>query len=295
MTTSPLALLGFLLPFAAATAAAQEPPCLPFQPGERLEYHVHVDRMGATGHGAMWIAAPDSVRGVGTWALHFETRAGVGPITGTDRTASWLDPVKMASLRFVKHEHHILATHDDSVEIFPDEHRWRAADGSAGEVATDAPLDELSFIYFIRTLPLTDDSAAAFVRHFETARNPATIRLTGRETVRTKAGTFETLIVEMRVRDPRHYKGDGIIRINLSDDARRLPVRIESRMPAFGVTLLTLESARPAPITAAAGLPHADQTPGASGNSRPPAHGLPDAASGTSGLLLPPRIPILQP
>ncbi|HVT38720.1 MAG TPA: DUF3108 domain-containing protein, partial [Gemmatimonadaceae bacterium] len=223
--------------FVATTSAAQQPPCLPFQPGERLEYHVHVDRMGATGHGAMWVAAAESVRGIGTWALHFETRAGVGPITGTDRTASWLDPVKMASLRFVKHERHILATHDDSVEIFPDEHRWRGADGSAGDVATDAPLDELSFIYFIRTLPFTDDSATAFVRHFEAARNPESVRLVGRETIRTKAGTFETLIVEMRVQDPRHYKGDGIIRINLTDDARRLPVRIESRLPTLGGTL----------------------------------------------------------
>jgi uncharacterized protein DUF3108 len=255
MTHSPLKHLAVLSTLVAGTAVAQQTPCLPFQPGERLEYHVHVDKMGASGRGSMWVDAPGEVRGVATWALHFETRAGVGPITGTDRTTSWLDPVNLASLRFVKHERHILSTHDDSVEVFPDEHRWRAADGTTGEVVSSAPLDELSFIYFIRTLPLADDSIATFDRHFESERNPATVRVTGRETLQTKAGTFETIVVEFRVRDPRHYKGDGVIRFNISDDVRRLPVRIESRMPVFGVTVLTLERVVTPPAVPAAPEP----------------------------------------
>ena len=105
----------------------------------------------------------------------------------------------------------------------------------------NAPLDELSFIYFLRTLPLLDDSARTFVRHYDSDRNPVTVTVVGRDTLKTRAGEFPTIIVEMRVRDPRHYQGDGVIRINLSDDARRLPVRIESRMPVFGATVLTLK------------------------------------------------------
>jgi hypothetical protein len=50
------------------------------------------------------------------------------------------------------------------------------------------------------------------------------------------------VIIEMRVKDPRRYKGEGVIRINLTDDRCRLPVRIESRMPVVGKTVLTLES-----------------------------------------------------
>ena len=46
----------------------------------------------------------------------------------------------------------------------------------------------------------------------------------------------------MRVRDSRRYKGEGVIRINLSDDSIRIPVRIESAMPVIGTAVMTLES-----------------------------------------------------
>ena len=191
----------------------------------------------------MWIEdLPAIVHGSPTLVLRFETAAGVGPVRGSDRTASWLDPDRMASLRFVKHEHHLLSTRDDSVEMFADTRRWSAADGTAGDSPTDAPLDELSFIYYLRTLPLADDTARAYIRHFDAERNPATIRVVGRDSLRTEAGEFATIVVELRVKDPRHYRGDGVIRINLSDDSRRIPVRIESRMPVFGSTVLTLRS-----------------------------------------------------
>jgi hypothetical protein len=38
------------------------------------------------------------------------------------------------------------------------------------------------------------------VRHYDSDRNPITVRDTGRDTVRTNAGTFATIVVEMRVK-----------------------------------------------------------------------------------------------
>ena len=54
-------------------------------------------------------------------------------------------------------------------------------------------------------------------------------------------GGFATLLVEMRVKDPARYRGDGVIRINLTDDHCRIPVRIESAVPLAGDATLTLE------------------------------------------------------
>ena len=137
-----------------------------------------------------------------------------------------------------------LSNHDEVIEMDAATRRWVeiGGSGSTGESPTDAPLDELSFMYFIRTLPLDDDSVHTFQRHFDAARNPTTIRVLGRETLDTKAGSFPTIIVEMKVRDLRHYRGERTIRINLSDDAHRMPVRIQSEMPVFGTAILTLES-----------------------------------------------------
>lgn len=243
------ALMAFTQP---SPLAGQAHPILPFQVGERLEYRVAVGRMGDVGKGTMWIDGLADVRGRETMVLRFELSAGKGPVRAMDETRSWLDTRRMAALRYEKTEKHPLSRHAESVEMFPETRLWVEADGAAGQSPTDAPLDELSFIYFLRTLPLAGDSVWRYDRHFDAARNPTTLRVVGRRTVTTPMGEMRTIEIEMRVRDPRRYKGDGLIRFDLSDDARRLPVRIESSMPVLGRTVLTLEAVRE-PTTAVAG------------------------------------------
>jgi hypothetical protein len=224
----------------APAAVAQQSP-LPFAVGERLEYVGRV--RGISGRGTMWVDGPVVVRGVSTYELHFDFTARVGPMSVTQRTVSWLDPERMAVMRFTKHERRILARRDEDVELYPSERRWRAKDGQSGESPTDAPLDELSFIYFIRTLPLGSDSTLSFSRHFDARRSPTTIRVLGHEELTTAAGTTNTTVVEMRVRDPEHYRGEGTIRFSISDDRCRIPVRIESTIPDAGTVVLTLANA----------------------------------------------------
>ena len=256
------ALLAVLLPWAAlgSLAAQANSPAFgatgsrtidarmpasqrPFSVGERLTYGVRVGSMGAVGRGEMSVGGPVDIRGVEVLVLRSEMRAGIGFIKGTGLTQSWLDVDRMAALRFVKEERRIFSRHRDSVEVFPETRRWMAADRTSGATPTGAPLDELSFIYFIRTLPLTSDTTFEVSRHFDAERNPVGLRILGRETVSTRAGEFETVAVEMRVKDPRHYRGEGVIRVHLTDDGCRLPVRIESTIPDVGKTVLTLESA----------------------------------------------------
>ena len=107
---------------------------------------------------------------------------------------------------------------------------------------TGAPVDELSFIFFIRTLRLAPGDSYTLARHYDATRNPVRIRVVGRGPMRVPAGTFQTIEVEMRVTDPAHYRGEGVIRLHLSDDARRIPVRIESAIPRAGRMVLSLES-----------------------------------------------------
>lgn len=241
-------LLALTLAVTPAVVLAQSTTdSLPFGVGERLTYRARVAKVGRVGKAVMWIDGPTEIRGISAYVLRFDFSARVGPVKAEDRTESWLDPRRMASLKFHKHERHPLSRHDERVEMFPDQRRWEGKDGQGGESLTDAPLDELSFMYFIRTLPLTADTVFSFNRHFDAARNPTTVRVVRREVVRTEAGDFETVLLEMRVRDPRRYRGEGVIRISLTDDERRLPVRIESAMPVIGTAVLTLDSHTAAP------------------------------------------------
>lgn len=247
-TMRPLRLCRFLLAAAllpevcGRPAGAQEAGRLPFYVGETLTYRARVERFGDVGTVRMWVEGPVALRGDSAVILRFDFRARIGVLTAHDRTESWLDPERMAALRFHKHERHILSRRDEKVEVFPADRRWEAADGTSGESATDAPLDELSFMYALRTIALPAGQPLALDRHFDKARNPVVLRVLGTDTVPTPAGSFRTVVVEMRVKDPRRYRGEGVLKIHFTDDHCRIPVRIESTMPVIGTTVMTLES-----------------------------------------------------
>ena len=226
----------------AAPGALPAQPALAVTPGERLTYVVRVAKLGTVGRGSMVVEGPTDVRGTPTYLLRFAFHTRVGPVKVVNETESWLDVTSGAVLRFRKHERSPLSRHDESVELYPAEQRWEGADGSAGESPSAQPMDELSFIYLVRTLPLVPDSTYELTRHFDAARNPVVIHVVGRDTITTRAGRFATIVVEMRVKDERRYRGQGTLRFHLTDDERRVPVRMESTMPLVGAVALELES-----------------------------------------------------
>ena len=232
------AALGAQLP--APEAAVVPAPHLPFFAGEQLAYQVRVARFGAVGRVGMTVGGPEVVRGTEVVVLRFDLRAGFGPLRAEDHTASWVDPLRLRALRYEKRERRPTGRHQERVELWPEQHRWER-DGTRGTSTTDAPLDELSYLYFLRTLPLGRDTSWALDRHYDPTRNPTRVRVLGRRTVATEVGTFRTVTVEMRVRDAHRYQGgEGTIVVDLSDDACRLPVRIESDVPVFGRAVLLL-------------------------------------------------------
>ncbi|HJQ12850.1 MAG TPA: DUF3108 domain-containing protein [Gemmatimonadaceae bacterium] len=215
---------------------------LPFFVGEKLTYDVALASGSRIGQSTMWIEGPTEVRGTTTYLLRFNSRVRVALVTGESKSESWFDPVRRSSLRYFKHERSIV-THDDvSVDMYPDQKRWEAKDGSKGASPTDSPLDELSFIFFLRTLPLTPGTSHRFDRHFDATRNPVLVNIVRREVTATPLGELHTMLVEMRVRDPQHYKGEGLIRFNFTDDDCKLPARIESMMPVVGKAVMTLRA-----------------------------------------------------
>ena len=239
---SPLIAVAALLLGATASGAQSHAP--PFAVGETLEYQARAPH-GLKGKATMWVDGPEAVRGVETMVLHFDFATRIGFVKISDRTTSWLDPLRMAAMRFDKQELRFMSRHSEHVELDPSTREWTEADGRTGHSPTTQPLDELSFIYWLRTVTLGPDETLTLERHFDPARNPTVIRSLGRGRVVTPMGTFATRDVEMRVRDTRNYKGEGVIRFSFSDDACRRPVRIESTIPDAGTVTMTLAAASP--------------------------------------------------
>jgi hypothetical protein len=213
-----------------------------FEVGETLEFAVRSSRFGEVGTGRMAVEGPVRLRGHDAVLLSMEVRGRVAFLRFSDVTRSWFDPSAGASLRFEKEERHPLARREEAVDLLLAEGRWVDGGGEGGALAAAAPLDELSFIYHLRGLDLANGEERAIHRHFDEERNPVRVTAVGTEVLRVPAGVFRTTVVEMEVRDPRRYdEGGNVIRIHLSDDVRRLPVRIESSAPAVGTLVMTLK------------------------------------------------------
>lgn len=229
----------------ALAGSAQAGGALPFAPGEELVYRGSTG-LGRIGTGTMAVEGPESIRGRQVYLLRFDFRGRVGIAGVEDQTRSWIDPSSFTAYRYTKRERSPLSSRSQDVSMFPERREWESAAGGGGAMPTDAPLDELSFIYYLRTLRLDDGDVYRLDRHYEAGRNPVVITVVGRERVKVPAGEFDAIEVEMRVRDARYRgEGRGVIRFHFSDDPRRLPVRIESSVPVAGRLVLSLQAYTP--------------------------------------------------
>ncbi|HET7461858.1 MAG TPA: DUF3108 domain-containing protein [Longimicrobium sp.] len=222
-----------------APLKAQRPGSLPFAPGEACTYRGS-SPLGRMGSGTFSVARDSA--GEGNWVLRFDFRGRMGIVGVENHTRSYFDPAETASYRFTKMERSPLSTKRQDVRMDRQSRRYTGTGHDAGVMPTDAPLDELSFIFFLRTLRLAEGDSYDFTRHYDPARNPVRVRVIGRGLIRVPAGDFQAVEVEMRVRDPNHYGREGVIQIHFTDDARHVPIRLESQIPVAGRMVLSLES-----------------------------------------------------
>lgn len=231
-------LLGVALLGLAAPARSQE-AARPFAAGEALPYTVKLGSFGGSGTGHLRVEEAAPLRGEPVVLLRFDFETRVGPFKVKHHSRSWLSTTRMASLRYEVDEQVPVGAKNDRVELFPETRRWEGR-RAHGISPSAEPLDELSFIYALRTLPLAPGHIYSLERHYDAKRNPVKVRVLRREPLRVPAGEFDTILVEMEVSDPDRYGGRGVLRLHLTDDARRLPVRIESKVPMAGELVLQL-------------------------------------------------------
>lgn len=246
-----LSLTVAVLAASTPAARAQSPrAAFPFAPGEACTY-LGTGPLGRMGSGTFAVDA-DQVDGRGMYLLRFDFRGRMGIFGVENHTRSWFDPAETASIHFTKVERSPVSTRRQDVRMDVQTRRWSGMQEQGGEMPTAAPLDELSFVYFLRTLRLANGDEYSFTRHYDTARNPVRVRVIGRGRIRVPAGEFNVIEVEMRVHDARHYNREGVIQFHFTDDARRIPIRMESAIPVAGRMVLSLEA-----ITATCGGPAA--------------------------------------
>ncbi len=215
---------------------------VPFAVGEKATYEVHFGKL-RVGTGTMEVLGLEEVRGRPAWRTRFRIRGGIPFYRVDDVLESWIDRERFYSLRFVQDLEEGGKTRERRFEIFPERQTFREGEGEE-EPSVAAPLDDGSFIYFVRTIPLEDGQTYDFDRYFRPDRNPVRVRVLGRETIKVPAGTFKTIVIQPVIKAKGIFSEQGEARIWLSDDSQRIMVQMKTKTK-IGSLNLYLKSNRP--------------------------------------------------
>ena len=222
---------------------------VPWHVGERLSYDVRFGKL-RVGSGSMEVVGLETVRGREAWRTQFRVKGGTFFYKVNDVLESWIDTRSLASLRFVQDFEEGGRDREKRYDIFPDRLAYLEA-GKTERPSVAQPLDEGSFLYFVRTLPLRTGESYEFNRYFRPDRNPVKIRVLRRERVSVPAGTFNAVVIQPTIKTKGVFSEDGRAEIWLSDDERRIMLQMKSRL-SFGTLNLFLKSYTPTSATTAA-------------------------------------------
>jgi hypothetical protein len=220
---------------------AQAPRALPFKVGEYHEYDLKFGVI-TVGSGSLSVTGPDTLRGREVLRLRYEIRGGIPFFRVHDVMESWFDPIAMSSLRFTQDLNEGPKHYDRHFDFFPDE-QIVLERGKPRAATVSAPLDDASFIYFVRSLQFETGQTQSFTRYFRPSANPVTIQVLRRETISVPAGTFNTIVIKPIIRTSGIFSEGGQAELWFSDDASHTLVQMKAKL-SFGSLSLYLRPPR---------------------------------------------------
>lgn len=213
----------------------------PFGPGELLKYKV---KMGAFSVGGAYLAVTtvDTVRGNPAYHAVMRLSGGIPLARVEDTFQTWIDIGSLFSHRFRKDQDEVGYKRLQHLEFFPNEGEYAdTVSGWRGPLVVSRPLDDISFIYFVRSLPLEVGDTYYLNRYYTETGNPVKIHVERIDTVEVPAGTFETLVIKPEGKTKGLFSQGGEAEIHLSNDENRVVVYLRTRMPVLKSLTLHLE------------------------------------------------------
>ena len=144
-----------------------------------------------------------------------------------DETLSWLSVEDFSLLKIVQniregnyHRNHSAHTQGDSLLIWNKKYF----------TITEPVYDPIAFIYFLRSQKLSLGDSFHFLSAGEKKVREVWVNITARESIKVPAGDFDCLKVEpVSPNGVPLLKNNGELRVWLSNDNKRLPVKIEMK------------------------------------------------------------------
>lgn len=244
-----LSLLGASVAFAPSPPPAKPAAAYPFAVGEEFEYSAKLGVL-RLGTARMAVTGIDTVRGVESFVFVFGLDASAPFYKTSSVLTSWTGTSDMISRRFYQDLDENGKPKQRKFEIYPDSTWIQMTHGDTGTTVSD-PLDDAAFFYFLRTIPLEKGQTYKYNRYFRKDLNPVVIKVEKREKMELPDGReVQCLVLNPAVGSDGLFAPRAEARLWLTDDERRIPVQIKSKLP-FGSVTLRLTSMKLADGTSA--------------------------------------------
>lgn len=229
---------------------------VPFGVHEKATFKVSFSGVGV-GSGWSEVVAVDTVRGVPVYHFVLRIKGGI-PFAHVDDTyESWLDVSNLTSLRFHTNIQEVNYKANRTFDMFAAESVWKSVNHRAsmsdpkreqsGKLGSLEPLDDISFMYWARTIPLEVGKTYTFYRYFKSDGNPVIVKVLRRETVKVPAGSFATIVLQPIIKTKGLFAEGGSAELYFTDDARRMLVMMNTKMSigSLGLQLQKFEPGTP--------------------------------------------------
>lgn len=247
MSAALVLLAGITSGSGAQNGTAPKYAAVPFGVGEKATYSVKLGIVGNVGSGSLEVVDLDTINGHVAYELNMKLRGGIPLARVEDEYRSWLDVHKLLARRFSQDQHEVRYERKRTFDFFPEELRWKRLDNNeSGTLPTSAPLDDLSFLYYIRTLPLEVGKTYIFERYFTEEGNPVTVKVLRKQVFSTpKLGKFNTIVVQPIIKTKGLFSEGGRAEVYFSDDHRRILVALKSKVKILKSLDMVLETYTP--------------------------------------------------
>jgi uncharacterized protein DUF3108 len=214
-------------------------PALPsaVRPGESLKFAVNYGFINA---GAAYLEVSDVKEYHGRAVLNLVARAESnrffsGIYKVRNRIESVWDSAGHYSLRYAESRRE--GKHRAQNEILFDyaNQEARYQDGATFPIPPEVQ-DALSSFYYTRTQALPLGGSVYFDYHASRKSVPLEVKVLGREEVETPAGKFNCVVIEPILKAGGIFKNSGRLVIWLTDDNRRMPVLMKSKVAVGSIS-----------------------------------------------------------
>jgi hypothetical protein len=99
------------------------------------------------------------------------------------------------------------------------------------------PLDDMSLVYLVRTLPLEPGQCYVLSRYFKPESNPVVVHVVRRDTVNVPAGRFPAIMLRPEIKTKGMFSQDGHAELWLADDSARTVLQLKTSLKIGSISL----------------------------------------------------------